>query len=126
MGSLSTTLSALRSQNTVYAEHTTPSLYYDLVDHAFLAGDQPNSETDFGPPSQEMAFSKTCSRDNNIVPQGSDIAWGTFLHPFLSESWLVVMVVLLLTAATLALVVMAGRYLPCFSPSNIYKLVLPL
>ena len=31
--------------------------------------------------------------------------------PFLSESWLVVLVVLLITAATLALVVVAGR---CF------------
>ena len=47
-----------------------------------------------------------------ITIQGSDIAWDTFLMPFLSESWLVVMVVLLLTAATLALVVVAGRYLP--------------
>ena len=40
----------------------------------------------------------------NISPwkviQGSDIAWGTFLMPFLSESWVVVIVVLLLTAAT--------------------------
>ena len=96
------------------------------MDHNIFAGDQPNSET-FQTlvhqvvPKRGMAFSRTCSCDNNIVPQGSDIAWGTFLHPFLSESWLVVMVVLLLTAATLALVVMAGRYLPCFSPSNIYK-----
>ena len=47
-----------------------------------------------------------------MVIQGSDIAWSTFLMPFLSESWLVVIIVLLLTAATLALVVVAGRYLP--------------
>ena len=41
--------------------------------------------------------------------QGSDIAWGTFLMPFLSESWLVVIAVLLIVAAILALVVVAGR-----------------
>ena len=46
-----------------------------------------------------------------ITIQGSDIAWDTFLMPFLSESWMVVIVVLLLTAATLALVVVAGRYI---------------
>ena len=115
MGSLSTTLSVLRSQNKTHNSKLT----LRLGGLRIFCGVQPNSET-FQTlvhqvvPKRGMAFSRTCSCDNNIVPQGSDIAWGTFLHPFLSESWLVVMVVLLLTAATLALVVMAGRYLPCF------------